>query len=170
MLGILVNLMELMSLMLLICSLGILDPTATEIPPKGAEGTGSAQIPTEKAFVYTTSGAPNEETVTLNAQKLIHRGVDAAIYDVSAQMLDNDFVRFFIEVSATDTPAVRIMGNTGMYCGGKIPLYPLLREDCVLVLDLPLSELRREGLIAFSFERDGKDTIYLIGDLSPIVP
>lgn len=149
---------------------GILDPTAIEIPPKGAEGEGSANIPTEKAFVYTTSGSAVGEAVTLKAQKAIHRGVNAAIYDVSAQMLDNDFVRFFIEVSATDTPAVRIMGNTGMYCGGRIPLYPLLREDCVLVLDLPRSELAHEGLIAFSFECDGKDTIYLIGDLSPIVP
>ena len=125
--------------------------------------------PDERSFVYLTGGKAVGEEKELSAREVINRGVSVDIKSVSATRLDNGHVRFFIDVSSESFSVVRFMGNFSMYYEGVLPVFPLRKEQSVLVIDLPLTQLTREGLIALSFESNAMSTIWVMDDLSPIL-
>ena len=149
-------------------SFGIFEPEVS-LFPTASDGAFpfSETTPIERAFVYLTSGVTADDEIPLSASEAMNRGVAVAVTELTATPLDNGCIRFSVTVETSAQPLVRFIGNTGPYLAERLSAYPVLREESVLVIDLEEDAIRKDGILALLFEKDGKSALWLV-DTSPL--
>ena len=152
--------------LLMYTNFGIFEPTTDKFPKEGTNGVPNDAIPPEKEYAYLTGGNAVGNTVSLSASEQMNRGAHASINQISAVALDNDHVRFFIEVEAEGIlrTTLQVIGSDAPYSA----IIPLLRESCVVVIDLSKADLAREGMVAFFFQCGGEHSLWSIDDISSL--
>lgn len=143
---------------------GIFEPTARRFPNEGTNGTENTAIPAETIFLNPTSGTATGDKVSLSAKEMMNHGANASVNDVSATVLDNGHIRFFVEIEAEGllTPSLAIIGNYTLYCSEV----PLPSKSYVIVIDIFKDTLFRDGIVAFHFKCGGESNLWGIDDFS----
>ena len=108
-----------------------------------------------------------DDALPLSASEAMNRGVAVTVSELTATPLDNGCLRFSVTLETSAQPLVRFIGNAGPYLADRLTPYPILREKSVLVIDLEEDALRRDGILALLFEKDGGSALWLV-DLSPL--
>ena len=140
---------------------GIFEPDVTSFPTVENTVAGSQNPLPEEIFIHLTKGEAADDEYALPCREMVNHGVRATVSKVIALPLDNDRIRFFIEVEAKGTFA-RLMSNTGIYCSAPVSL-----AKCVLVADVSANTLRQDGLLGIEFSNGTQNAVFCV-DVTPL--